>query len=175
MSIQRCYKIQVWKPGNLLYEDMLEYSLITHHLNVVSFPTQIHNSPTARGPPPLELSIHVNDKPKLITRVLEGSMSVFPLTSRTTLITSCVAPSVSTKSVVWTKPWTEEQKKTHCVLNIGDLLSEIPALAANIEFELEAILSVQFVFQLNSDYCTKVVYRGLALYHTELLSLAVLL
>ena len=122
--------------------------LITHHLNVVSFPTQIHNSPTARGPPPLELSIHVNDKPKLITRVLEGSMSVFPLTSRTTLITSCVAPSVSTKSVVWTKPWTEEQKKTHCVLNIDDLLSEIPALAANIEFELEAILSVQFPAKL---------------------------
>ena len=37
-----------------------------------------------------------------------------------------------------------------------DQLSENPALPANIEFELEAILSVQVVFQLNSDYCTKV-------------------
>ena len=45
-----------------------------------------------------------------------------------------------------------------------DPLSENPAL----EFELEAILSVHVVFQLNSDYCTKVVYRGLALYDTEL-------
>jgi len=26
VSVQRCYKTQVWKPGNLLYEDMLEYS-----------------------------------------------------------------------------------------------------------------------------------------------------
>jgi len=37
-----------------------------------------------------------------------------------------------------------------------DPLSENPALPANIEFELEANLSVQVVFQLNSDYCTKV-------------------
>ena len=37
-----------------------------------------------------------------------------------------------------------------------DPLSENPALPANIEFELEAILSAQVVFQLNSDYCTKV-------------------
>ena len=36
-----------------------------------------------------------------------------------------------------------------------DLLSKNPALPANIEFELEAILSIQVVFQLNSDYCTK--------------------
>ena len=36
-----------------------------------------------------------------------------------------------------------------------DPLSENPALPANIEFELEAIISVQVVFQLNSDYCTK--------------------
>ena len=38
----------------------------------------------------------------------------------------------------------------------GDPLSKNSALSANIEFELEAILSVQVVFQLNSDYCTKV-------------------
>ena len=37
---------------------------------------------------------------------------------------------------------------------ICDPLSENPALRANIEFELEAILSVQVVSQLNSDYCT---------------------
>ena len=36
-----------------------------------------------------------------------------------------------------------------------DLLSKNPALPANIESELEAILSIQVVFQLNSDYCTK--------------------
>ena len=30
-----------------------------------------------------------------------------------------------------------------------DLLSNNPALPANIEFELEAILSIQVVFQLN--------------------------
>ena len=36
-----------------------------------------------------------------------------------------------------------------------DLLSKNPAHPANIEFELEAILSIQVVFQLNSDYCTK--------------------
>ena len=47
-----------------------------------------------------------------------------------------------------------------------DLLSENPALPTNIEFELEAILSVQVVFQLNSDYCIKVV-KGLALYRTK--------
>ena len=52
---------------------------------------------------------------------------------------------------------------------ICDPLSKNPALSTNIyEFELEVILSVQVVFQLNSDYCTKVVYRGLALNHTEL-------
>ena len=38
----------------------------------------------------------------------------------------------------------------------GDLLSKNSALSANIEFELEAILFVQVDFQLNSDYCTKV-------------------
>ena len=38
----------------------------------------------------------------------------------------------------------------------GDPQSKISALSANIEFELEAILSVLVVFQLNSDYCTKV-------------------
>ena len=41
-----------------------------------------------------------------------------------------------------------------------DPLSENPALHANIEFELKAILSVQVVFQLNSDYRTKVVITG---------------
>ena len=40
--------------------------------------------------------------------------------------------------------------------NICDPLSENPALRANIEFELEAILSVQVVSKLNSDYCTNV-------------------
>jgi len=40
--------------------------------------------------------------------------------------------------------------------SICDPLSENPLLCANIEFELEAILSVQVIFQLNSDYCTKV-------------------
>ena len=38
---------------------------------------------------------------------------------------------------------------------ICDPVSENPALPGNIKFELEAILSVQVVFQLNSDYCTK--------------------
>ena len=42
------------------------------------------------------------------------------------------------------------------LIDICDPLSENPALHANIEFELEVILSVQVVFQLNSDYCTKV-------------------
>ena len=41
-----------------------------------------------------------------------------------------------------------------------DLLSKKPALPANSEFELEAILSVQVVFQLISDYCTKALIRG---------------
>ena len=134
--------------------------LITQYINVVSLPTHIHNSPIAWGPPPLELSVHVNEKPKFRTRVLEGSVRVFPLTSRTTLITCSVAPSFITKSVVWTKPWTEEQTNTQCVVNIGDTLSEIPPLPANIKFESEAILSEQVVFQLNSDYCTKVVITG---------------
>ena len=39
---------------------------------------------------------------------------------------------------------------------ICDLLSENPALCANIEFELETILSVPVVSQLNSDYYTNV-------------------
>jgi len=47
---------------------------------------------------------------------------------------------------------------------ICDPLSENPALPANNEFELEAILSVQVVFQIIAPRC----YRGLALYHTEL-------
>ena len=38
----------------------------------------------------------------------------------------------------------------------GDPLSKNLALYANIEFELEMILSIQDIFQLNSDYCTKV-------------------
>ena len=42
------------------------------------------------------------------------------------------------------------------VVNKCDLLSENPALHVNIEFEIEAILSVQVVSQLNSDYCTNV-------------------
>ena len=46
--------------------------------------------------------------------------------------------------------------KSQYIVTICDPLSENPALPANIEFELEAILSVQVVFQLNSDYCTKV-------------------
>ena len=41
-------------------------------------------------------------------------------------------------------------------MQISDPLSENPALRANIEFELEAILSVQAVFQLNSGYYTNV-------------------
>ena len=44
--------------------------------------------------------------------------------------------------------------------DICDLLRENPALRANIEFELEAILSVQVVSQLNSDYCTNVSQGG---------------
>ena len=40
--------------------------------------------------------------------------------------------------------------------DICDPLSENPVLRANIEFELEAILSVQVVSQLNSDYYTNV-------------------
>ena len=43
----------------------------------------------------------------------------------------------------------------------GDPLSKNSALYANIKFELEAILYVQVVFQLNSDYCIKVVKGGL--------------
>ena len=39
---------------------------------------------------------------------------------------------------------------------ICDPLSKNPALRANIEFELEAILSVQVVSLLNSDYYTSV-------------------
>ena len=92
--------------------------LITQHINVVSLPTQIYNSPTAVGPPPLELSMHVNEKPKFRTRVLAGSKIVLPLTSRVILITCCVAPSFSSKSVVWAKPWTEEQTNTQFVVNI---------------------------------------------------------
>ena len=89
------------------------------HLNVVSLQTLIHNSPTAWRPPPLELSIHVNVKPKFTTRVLAGSVSVFPLTSRIIAITSCVAPSFSSKSVVSAKPWTEEQIQICCENRTG--------------------------------------------------------
>ena len=39
---------------------------------------------------------------------------------------------------------------------ICDPLRENLALRANIEFEIEAILSVKVVSQLNSDYCTNV-------------------
>ena len=47
-------------------------------------------------------------------------------------------------------------------------LSKNPVLPTNSEFNIETNLSLQVVFQLNSDYCTKVVtYRGLALYHTK--------
>ena len=42
------------------------------------------------------------------------------------------------------------------VATICNPLSGNPALSTNIKFELEAILSVQVIFQLNSDYCTKV-------------------
>ena len=41
------------------------------------------------------------------------------------------------------------------LLRICDPLSENPPPAI-IEFKLETILSVQVVFQLKSDYCTKV-------------------
>ena len=47
-------------------------------------------------------------------------------------------------------------KGSRIYIYICDPLSKNPALTANIEFELEMILSVQVVFQLNSDYCTKV-------------------
>jgi len=46
------------------------------------------------------------------------------------------------------------------VFSNRDPLSENPALPANIESELEAILSVQVVFQLNSDYCPKKSVKG---------------
>ena len=52
-------------------------------------------------------------------------------------------------------------------MGICHLLNKNAAHPANIEFKLEAILSVQVVFQDNSVYCTSV-YRELALYHTEL-------
>ena len=61
---------------------------------------------------------------------------------------------------------------------ICDLLSENLALPANIEFDLEAILSVQVVFQLNSDYCTKVLqgacilnYEAQLCYYKDAISL----
>ena len=41
-----------------------------------------------------------------------------------------------------------------------EALSENPGLPANIEFELERILSLQVAFQLNSDYCTKVLQEA---------------
>ena len=116
MSIQRCYKDENWKARKPTLWRHTWIQLITRHINVVSLPTHIHNSPTAWGPPPLELSIHVNEKPKFRTRV--DSISVFPLISSIILITCCVSPSVSTKSVVWTKPWTEEQTNTQIVVNI---------------------------------------------------------
>ena len=58
------------------------------------------------------------------------------------------------------------QNKT-CIddLYICDPLRENPALRTNIEFELEAILSVQVVSHLNSDYTT--CHGGLALYHVS--------
>ena len=54
----------------------------------------------------------------------------------------------------------------HCG-SICDPLSENPSLWANIEFELEAILSITGHSQLNSDYYTNV-SQGLGLYHAEL-------
>ena len=51
--------------------------------------------------------------------------------------------------------WMSNASSGLCII-ICDLLSNNPALPANIEFELEAILSVLVVFQVNSDYCTKV-------------------
>ena len=48
-----------------------------------------------------------------------------------------------------------------------DPLSENPAPCANIEFELEAILFVQVVSQLNSDYYTNMSQEAWT-YHTEL-------
>ena len=52
-----------------------------------------------------------------------------------------------------------------------DLLSKNPALPVNIEFELEAILSIQVVFEIIAPSC----YREFVLYRTELWSPAVLL
>ena len=49
--------------------------------------------------------------------------------------------------------WNEWKDYSICIC---DPRSENPALPTNIEFELEAILSIQVVFQLNSNYCTKV-------------------
>ena len=57
---------------------------------------------------------------------------------------------------------------------ICDLLSENLARCANIEFELEAILSVQVFSQLNSDYYTNVCHRELGLYHMKRGSTAVM-
>ena len=54
-------------------------------------------------------------------------------------------------------------KGTH----ICDPLSENPALHANIEFEIEAVLSVQFVSQLNSDYCTMCLGLDYIMLHYE--------
>ena len=44
---------------------------------------------------------------------------------------------------------------------VCDPLNENPALPTNTEFKLETILSVKGIFQLNSDYCTKVITGGL--------------
>ena len=57
---------------------------------------------------------------------------------------------------VWFYVWLDCIGKCMCML----AWTENPALPANIEFELEAILSIQVVFQLNSDYCTTVVITG---------------
>ena len=57
-------------------------------------------------------------------------------------------------------------------------LSENLALPTNIKFQLEAILSVQIVFQLNSGYCTKVLqgaiirnYEARVCYYKDAISL----
>ena len=52
--------------------------------------------------------------------------------------------------------------------DICDLLRENLALHANIEFELEAVLSVQVVSQLNSRLLHQRVTGGFGLYHAEL-------
>ena len=54
-------------------------------------------------------------------------------------------------------------------ITISDLLSENPALPTNIEFELEAILSVHVIFPVKVRLLHQGGnYRGLALHQTEL-------